>query len=193
MITRKNITAINEALTGIFKRTAAYTNKKFEGTGIIFSYKFLIAFSLENEEGIRTDNKLVLYFDESNSNKHRHISMEAMTFFRDKVRENIPSRLNISPEISLSVFLIGSKVPSNNDHLFDILCNCDSIIIPTSSGHGLNIVDDNRETNPLYEVAEFSRYNYVWAWRTEFGPNNCDTPEDDCTIVEYVSRVLEYI
>lgn len=180
MITRKNILAIIEALDSIFKRTAAYTNRKFEGAKIVFSYRFLIA-----------DDKLVLYFDESNNGMAG--GMEARDFFRNKVIENSPSRINLSPEISLSVFIVPSKIPANNDNLFDILVNCKKILIPTSSGHGLNIVDDDRNNNPLYEIAEFSRRNYVWFWRNEFGPNNCNAPEDDCNILEYIVRVFEYL
>lgn len=178
-LTKKEIIQISETLSVCFKKAASYTNKKYDGVKLSFDYQFLIA-----------DDIIVLYYHTflNYMNENR---IEIIDCFRDKANANLPGHLDIN-DATYRIFIIPSIVPSRNDVLFEIFSNSYSIVIPTSTKHGLNIVDDDRK-HPLYDITAFMKENMVWWWRRDDGPNNCSTPEDDCSLREYVISILQYI
>lgn len=179
----KHLSDLNRELSIAFKKAASYTNKKYMNIKCVFKYSFLIA-----------DNYIILYF---NSDMVGNIStmaekIEIQDCYDNAVIHNLFPNIIIGKE-KYHLYLVPSLLPSKNDILFEILANSYNILIPTSLGNGMNLMDTNRNTNLLYEISEFMKENMVWWWRRDDGPNNCGNQEDDCTMMQYISSIIKYI
>lgn len=178
-LTRKDIAYISDILSVAFKKAASYVNKKYDRTKVSFDYEFLIA-----------DTSIVLYYHAFLIGHISENRIEIIDCFKEKANNNLPGHLDINDSI-YTIFIIPSIIPSRNDFLFEILGNSYSILIPTSTKHGLNIVNDDK-SHPLRELTSFMKENMVWWWRRDDGPNDCSIPEDDCSLREYVISILQY-
>lgn len=178
-LTRKDTTCISDVLSVAFKKAASYVNKKYDRLKVAFEYEFLIA-----------DNIIVLYYHASLIGYMPENVIEIIECFKEKANSNLPGHLCVNDDM-YTIFIIPSILPSRNDFLFEILSNSYSILIPTSTKHGLNIVNDDKQ-HPLRDITSFMRENMVWWWRRDDGPNNCSMPEDDCSLRDYIVSVLQY-